>query len=164
MGWYLGHLGLLQHPHPPSPTLFLGVLRIFQNFRCMLEEKKAKFQFLKSVCMCKGKTNTLFFLCNVNECFHHNLPQDLILIFAVFETPIYYCQLPCHPNSTSCEIHCGYSWTYQLSQGGQQQCTDSKGEGGLLSFVNTCGEIGLCTPCRVTPGWCVAATSHTAQG
>ena len=58
-------------------------------------------------------------------------------------------------------IHCGYR-RYSLNQGKHQQCTGGKWGGGLLSLVNTCGEIGVCPPCteahplqRVGPLWVV---------
>ena len=57
--------------------------------------------------------------------------------------------------------HCGYR-RYSLNQGKHQQCTGGKWGGGLLSLVNTCGEIGVCPPCteahplqRVGPLWVV---------
>ena len=38
MGWYLGHKGLLLHPHPPS-QLFLAFLRIFKIIHVRLGKK-----------------------------------------------------------------------------------------------------------------------------
>ena len=66
------------------------------------------------------------------------------------------------PNCFLC--HCGYS-RYLLNQGTQKQYSGGGRRGGLLSLVNTCGEIGLCTPCtEAHPPWRVCPPRAVCGG